>query len=172
MNWRELLKTELESTFKVAADLVELVDDGDLDWKPATGSNWMTVAQLLHHLGMNNVGATFKGFIGGDWGMPAGAEMNPEDMLPPAEKLPAVSSVAEALAALATDKALAIEWLAKATDADLDARPTPAPWDPTPTILGRRLLQMVYHLALHKAQLFYYLKLMGRPVHTGHLWGM
>jgi hypothetical protein len=31
---------------------------------------------------------------------------------------------------------------------------------------------MLAHLAQHKGQLFYYLKLMGRPVHTGHLWGM
>jgi hypothetical protein len=38
-------------------------------------------------------------------------------------------------------------------------------------ILGQRLLQMVAHLAQHKAQLFYYLKLQGKPVHTGHLWG-
>jgi hypothetical protein len=30
---------------------------------------------------------------------------------------------------------------------------------------------MVDHLASHKSQLFYYLKLMGRPVHTGSLWG-
>jgi hypothetical protein len=38
--------------------------------------------------------------------------------------------------------------------------------------LGPRLAQMVDHLVLHKAQLFYYLKLQGKPVHTGHLWGM
>jgi len=39
-------------------------------------------------------------------------------------------------------------------------------------LLGQRLLQMAYHLGSHKAQLFYYLKLQGVPVHTGHLWGM
>jgi hypothetical protein len=39
-------------------------------------------------------------------------------------------------------------------------------------ILGHRLLQMVDHLKSHKAQLFYYFKLQGKPVHTGHLWGM
>jgi hypothetical protein len=31
---------------------------------------------------------------------------------------------------------------------------------------------MIGHLAQHKAQLFYYLKLQGKPVHTGHLYGM
>jgi hypothetical protein len=31
---------------------------------------------------------------------------------------------------------------------------------------------MVEHLAQHKGQLFYYFKLQGKPVNTGHLWGM
>jgi hypothetical protein len=31
---------------------------------------------------------------------------------------------------------------------------------------------MVGHLAQHKGQLFYYLKLQGKPVNTAHLWGM
>jgi len=31
---------------------------------------------------------------------------------------------------------------------------------------------MIGHLATHKAQLFYYLKLQGKPVNTGHLWGV
>ena len=30
--------------------LMGQVDPGSLDWKPATGSNWMTVGQLLQHL--------------------------------------------------------------------------------------------------------------------------
>jgi len=38
--------------------------------------------------------------------------------------------------------------------------------------LGKHLLQMVQHLVQHKTQLYYYLKLMGRPVNTGHLYGM
>ena len=53
----------------------------------------------------------------------------------------------------------------------LATQPAPAPWDPTPMVLGRRLLEMVYHLNTHKSQLFYYLKLMGRSVNTGNLWG-
>ena len=31
---------------------------------------------------------------------------------------------------------------------------------------------MIGHLSTHKNQLFYYLKLQGLPVHTGHLYGM
>jgi len=38
--------------------------------------------------------------------------------------------------------------------------------------LGHRLLGMVGHLELHKAQLFYYLKLQGKPVNTMHMYGM
>ncbi|MCY4545123.1 MAG: hypothetical protein OXD39_07785, partial [Gemmatimonadetes bacterium] len=50
--------------------------------------------------------------------------------------------------------------------------PAPAPWDPTSPVLGHRMMEMVQHLALHKAQLFYYLKLQGKPVNTMHLWGV
>ena len=38
-------------------------------------------------------------------------------------------------------------------------------------VLGRQLLQMVQHLDRHKSQLFYYLKLQGKPVTTAELWG-
>jgi hypothetical protein len=31
---------------------------------------------------------------------------------------------------------------------------------------------MIDHLKAHKSQLFYDLKLQGKPVNTGHLWGM
>jgi hypothetical protein len=39
-------------------------------------------------------------------------------------------------------------------------------------VLVSRPKQMVDHLFCHKNQLFYYLKLMGKPVDTGSLWGM
>ena len=47
-----------------------------------------------------------------------------------------------------------------------------APWDPTPRLLGQHLLQMVGHINTHKAQLFYYLKLQGKPVTTYTMWGL
>jgi len=31
---------------------------------------------------------------------------------------------------------------------------------------------MVAHLEMHKSQLYYYLKLLGRDVNTSHLWGV
>jgi hypothetical protein len=48
-----------------------------------------------------------------------------------------------------------------------------APWEQgNDKVLGKHMLDMVHHLSIHKAQLFYYLKLMGRPVDTKSLWGV
>ncbi len=100
------------------------------------------------------------------------SKLTPEEMLPPAEKMPSVTSVAEAEKLLREDKKTALEILAKCSEQDLSKKPAAAPWDPTPMILGRRLLQMTDHLKAHKGQLFYYLKLQGKPVNTADYWGM
>ena len=174
MNWTELLKSEIESTYKATEGLLELVDEDTLGWKPATGSNWMTTGQLLMHI-TNACGACFRGFITGDWGLPDGvdlSDLSPEDMLPPAEKLPTVGSVAEAKKLFAEDKQLARDMLKETSENDLANKAIAAPWNPTKMILGYQLLQMVEHLSQHKSQLFYYLKLQGKPVNTGNLWGM
>ena len=160
--------------YAAADGLMRLAEGEDLNWKPEIGENWLTLGQLLKHVS-DAAGSAFHGFATGDWGLPEGVE--PKDipmeyMLPPAEKFPTVESVAEARKLLAEDKEVALASLAEVTDDRLDSEPAPAPWDPTPTPLGYRLLQMVEHLANHKAQLFYYLKLMGKPVNTGHLYGM
>ena len=84
MNWTELLTFEIEDTFKVTDDLLDLVDENQLDWKPATGENWMTVGQLLRHL-TDACGAPIRGFCTGDWGMPEGVDvgdMSDDEMLP------------------------------------------------------------------------------------------
>jgi len=91
-------------------------------------------------------------------------------MLPPAEKLPTVVSVVEAKELLAKDKQLSLDILAECDEDKLSNETVSAPWDPTDIILGYRLLQMVAHLSQHKSQLFYYLKLLGKPVNTSHLW--
>ena len=51
-------------------------------------------------------------------------------------------------------------------------RKVAAPWNPEERPIGHQFLQMAGHLANHKAQLFYYLKLLGKPVHTGHMYGV
>lgn len=168
MNWTELLKSELESAYSATEKLLGKTDDRMLGWKPSSGSNWMTTSQLLMHL-CSSGGATFKGFITGEWPMPEGAD---SEMLPPAEKMPTVASTAEAKRILQEDKKTAFQALAKCSEEDLAKKPAPAPWEPTPMILGQRLLQMIDHLKAHKGQLFYYLKLQGKPVNTADYWGM
>ena len=167
MNWTDLLKSEIEATYGATEGLVRLVDKDKLTWKPATGSNWMTTGQLLHHI-TDACGACCKGFVTGDWGIPEGAEMK----MPTAEEMPSVKDTATALKMLAADKKLALEMVAKVGEKDLVARKVSAPWDPTEHPIGRQFLHMVGHLQQHKGQLFYYLKLQGKPVHTGNLWGM
>lgn len=174
MNWSELLRKEIESTFAAAAGLLDLVDEEMLQWKPATGGNWMTTGQLLKHV-TNACGEGMRGVVTGDWGLPEGVDVNnlsPEEMLPPAEKLPAVGSVSEAKKLLGEDKQLALSMLSACSEEELATKQTTPPWDPSKELLGYRFLQMVDHLKVHKAQLFYYLKLQGKPVHTGNLWGM
>jgi hypothetical protein len=169
VNWTELLKGEVEQTYGAAEGLVRMVGKGDLGWKPKDGANWMTTGQLLDHI-TSACGACCRGFVTGDWGMPADA--SPEEMLPPVEKLKSVKSVDEALEGLAKDKKTALEMIDRAGEAALATQEVAAPWDPTPRPLGRQFLHMVGHLGQHKGQLFYYLKLQGKPVHTGHLYGM
>ena len=103
MNWTAFLKGNMEYTYSVTEKLLDRVTDDTLQWKPETGTNWMTVGQLLKHI-TGACGACCKGFVTGDWGTPEGVDYNelpPEEMLPPAEALPAVESVDEARRLLA-----------------------------------------------------------------------
>jgi hypothetical protein len=173
MSWMNLLQREIESSYKITEGLFDLADDRMLVWKPATGSNWMTMGQLIRHL-TEGCGSAFSGLITGDWGLPPGVDMNnlsPEEMLPPAEKLPTIESVAEAKKLLKEDKSKALKALALCDETRLLTQKAPVPWDPSEMVLGHRLLQMIDHLKQHKGQLFYYLKLQGKLVNTGHLWG-
>ena len=174
MNWTEFLKGEIEITYRTAAKLIESVEPGSLGWKPQSGHNWMTVGQLLKHIS-NACGSGCKGFVRGDWGLPAGKkweDLSWEEMMPPAEKLPAVESVEEAKKLLYEDKALALQTIDQAGENSLANQEVAAPWAPaTRLVLGRQLLQMIQHLDRHKSQLFYYLKLQGKPVNTVDLWG-
>ncbi len=174
MNWADLLKSELETAYRTTANLLDKVDPDGLDWKPASGCNWMTVGQLLKHIS-ESCGAACKAFVTGDWGLPPGMkaeDLSPEEMLPPAEKMPAVASVDEAKKALLQDRGVAFEMVEQAGKASLFDKELAAPWAPgVEYALGRHLLQMVQHLERHKSQLFYYLKLQGKPVNTADLWG-
>jgi uncharacterized damage-inducible protein DinB len=174
VNWTKLLTSEIESTYATTARLLNKVDPDGLDWKPESGGNWMTVGQLLKHIS-NACGGACKGFVTGDWGLPAGTkleDLSPEEMLPPAEKMPSIESVEEAQKLLLEDKTIALNMIGQAGENDLANKEIAAPWAPgVEYALGRHLLQMVQHLDRHKGQLFYYLKLQGKPVNTADLWG-
>jgi hypothetical protein len=105
-------------------------------------------------------------------GMSEEGEVSPDAMLPPVESLPAIAGVAECKRLLAEDEALALEMLGQCSEEELANKKVAPPWAPDHAMaLGYYLLQMVTHLASHKAQLFYYLKLQGLGVDTGDLWG-
>jgi len=91
---------------------------------------------------------------------------------PPAEAMRAAGSVAKVKERLADDRKVAHAMVEEAGEERLAHEECPAPWDPTLMPLGRRLLGMVEHLSIHRAQLFYYLKLLGKPVDTLTLYGM
>ena len=142
MNWSELLTSEIECTYQITKSLLDLVDDDSLDWKPETGTNWMTTGQLLMHI-TSACGACFKGFVTSDWGMPDGVDISKipkEEMLLPAEKMPAAKTVIEAKTLLEEDKKLAFEMIKKCSEEKLNSQITTAPWDPNEMILGQRLI--------------------------------
>jgi len=174
MNWTQFLKSEIETTYTTTAGLLDKVDRGSLNWKPQSGDNWMTVGQLLRHI-TNACGAGCKGFLSGDWGLPEGKkleDLSPEEMMPPAEKLPSIESVEKAKDLLAKDKTTALQMIDQAGEHDLANKEIVAPWAPGAAFaLGFHLLKMIQHLERHESQLFYYLKLQGKPVNTVDLWG-
>jgi hypothetical protein len=169
MSWTDTIEKEMEGNYRAAEGLFKMVDKDKLNWKPATGSNWMTTGQLMQHI-TEACGMCCKGFVTGDWGMPADAPA--ESMLPPAEKMASVKSVDDALQKLAADKKTAFEMVKKVGEKNLATQMVAAPWNPEERPIGHQFLQMAGHLGTHKAQLFYYLKLQGKPVHTGTLYGM
>jgi len=174
MSLKKLLLSQVADTYAATDALIALVEDGDLTWRPTEGQNWWTVGQLLRHTTVS-CGIWCKGFVTGEWDEAGDVDMSaiPEGAeLPPAEAYRPVDSVAAAREALEKDKVIALDVIEKATEEDLASKMVVAPWNPAPRALGLRLLDMLRHLESHKVQLFFYLKQMGKPVHTGHLWGM
>jgi uncharacterized damage-inducible protein DinB len=172
MNWTDLLLSHARATFATTGALLDRVDDEKLDWKPATGENWMTTGQLVLHLTIA-CGFCCRGFATGDWTPPAGYEPEPggEGEMLPADKLPTVGSVARARELLIADRDLALATIEEAGEERLSEL-VRAPWEEVDRPLGEQFLLMIQHLAQHKGQLFYYLKLQGEPVDSSDLWGM
>lgn len=172
MTWTDLINGEIAAAYNATYGLINLCKDDELSWKPRDGSNWMTTGQLLEHITIAS-GFCMKGFVTGQWcpDERSQEQMDANEMLPPAEKLPTTPSVADALRRLKEDEKLAYEMVKQAGESRLENEDVVAPWGSRGK-LGKMLLDMVGHLTSHKSQLFYYLKLQGKPVHTGTLWGM
>lgn len=105
--------------------------------------------------------------------MPEGArpeDLDAEQHVPPADALPSVESVEQALNLLADDRNLTLRCIDTVKEADLLSKRLTAPWGGSEVSLFQHLSLMIAHLAQHKGQLFYYLKLMGKEVATGDLW--
>lgn len=164
MNWTSLLTSQLEDAYRATEGLMGLVDEDKLDWAPESGVEWMTTRRLLRHL-TDACGWCAENFVRDRWG--AVMQGKPEDQ-PPSS----VESLAEAVSELARDKQRALDAITEAGEEALATRMVAAPWDPTERPLGQHVLQMIQHLELHKAQLFYYLKLQGKPVNTYTLYGI
>ncbi|HXY70027.1 MAG TPA: DinB family protein [Gemmatimonadales bacterium] len=169
----DVLLEEARTTYAVTEKLFRRVSDADLAWKPtAPGTEWMTTGQLLMHCACFGCGKAAHGFVTGDWGAEL-AEYGEEGThahLPAASELPSVASVAQALRLLEADRTLTLDAIAQADASDLLAGGLPAPWGGPSLTLFQHILHMIAHLAQHKGQLYYYLKLMGRDVCTADLW--
>jgi uncharacterized damage-inducible protein DinB len=170
MTLTEVLLTEAETNYAIAERLFRRVSDDELPWTPTAGKGWMTVGQLLMHCASFGCGKAIRGFVTGDWG-PGAEDSTEDDHVPPAEALSSVNTVSQALEFLAADRRLAIGCIQGAGEANMLARTVAAPWGGPDLSVFQQLLRMIAHLAQHKGQLFYYLKLMGKDVKTGDLWG-
>ncbi len=171
---KQMLLDHATSTYEITGKLFHRLSDDDLSWSPPLGNNWMTTGQLLMHCASFGCGKAVQGFVTGDWkaaglGDDSGGTNGAD--IPPPELLPSVGSVAEALKFLRADRELAFRCIQGTDESDLLSKQTLAPWGGPPQILFRQLMLMIDHLAQHKGQLFYYLKLMGKDVNTGDLWG-
>jgi hypothetical protein len=72
---------------------------------------------------------------------------------------------------LKEDRRVTLSCIAAAGESNLLSRRITAPWGGRELSLFQQLLEMVKHLAQHKGQLFYYLKLKGKTVDSHDLWG-
>lgn len=172
---KHVLLEETEAIYIITEKLFHRVTDDELSWKPDTGTNWMTVGQLLMHCASFACGKAIQGFVKGDWNL--SEDVAPEDLdatkhVPPAAELPHVESVKQALELLAKDRNLALRCIGEVKEDELLTKRLVAPWGGPELSLFQHLLLMIAHLAQHKGQLFYYLKLMGRDVNTSDLWGV
>ncbi|MFH2000122.1 MAG: DinB family protein [Planctomycetota bacterium] len=144
--------------------MVEMIPDDKLDWAPAKG--FMSVGQVLKHLSEN--WCVIRMMITNEWPFSDAKEMEECMKL---ENMPACSK-SEALEAMDKDLNDAVAYMEKEiSDKDFFDRQVTAPWGFSGAI-WQAVMMIKDHQLNHKMQLHLYLKLLGKPVHTGTLYGM
>jgi len=142
-----------------------MVPDDKLDWSPAAG--FMTMGQLLKHLSSNWV---FLKMMVTNQLPPADPNMTMEESMKQ-ENLPRCSK-SEAIAGMKDDLNNTVAFIEnEITENDFFSKEISAPWGFKGKIWEGAQM-MVEHQINHKMQLHIYLKLLGKPVHTGTLYGM
>ena len=164
MGWTEILLREIDDSYKATIGLMKMVDADMLDWRPESAAaeghtGWMTTGELMGHLS-SACGWCSERFLKNDWdqNLQGGGATQ-------------VESVESAIAAVEADKEVAITTVREYGEERLANEEISAPWG-VKGPAGKLLLDNVNHLNQHKSQLFYYLKIRGKPVHTGDLWGL
>ncbi len=158
-----------EQTHRISAELMALVPEEKLDWRPSETGNWWKTGQLLYHLSYST-GGVMKGILKGQWPHEDGTEPSG------GEGLYSVSSVPEALEKLEANRVLTAELLAELPDEEYRSRMVPLrhPWEPDkehPYPLWKMLHRFVLHQTRHQTMLFAYLKLLGIEAGTRTLFG-
>jgi hypothetical protein len=172
---KEVLLEDARATYLITEKLFHRVADSELLWRPTTGRDWMTVGQLLMHCANYGCGKAIRGFVRGDWDLPKGEnfqDLGATQDVPAAAALPSVKSVEQALDLLERDRRLALSCIREVEETELLAKRIIAPWGGPALSLFQQLVLMIAHLAQHKGQLFYYLKLMDKDLNTSDLWGV
>jgi uncharacterized damage-inducible protein DinB len=171
---KQVLIEEAELTYAITEKLFRKVTDDELQWKPKTGKNWMTIGQVMMHCVNVGCGKAVKAVITGIWHIPKSTGSDGQDTkmhLLPAEKQPSIDSVKKALEMLEEDKKLTLCCINEVNESELLSKRFTAPWGGPEATLFQHIRMMITHLVQHKGQLFYYLKLQGKDVNTGDLWG-
>jgi len=155
---------QMRSTQAPLRKMVEMVPEDKLGWAPAKG--FMTVAQLLKHVGEN--WSIVKMMVTAQWPFTSSEEMAEAMKL---ENMPGCSK-SEAIAAMKKDLDDAVAFVEKGiSEMDFFGQVVSAPWGFKGEV-WKAVLMAKDHQVHHKMQLHLYLKLLGLPVNTQTLYGM
>jgi uncharacterized damage-inducible protein DinB len=172
---KQILIEEAEQAYNVTEKLFRKVTDNELQWKPEAGKNWMNISQVMMHIVNVGCGKAIRAVIIGKWSVPKSVDADGKETkmyLLPAEKQPSIESVKKALEMLEEDRKLTLQSINDVEESRMVSNRFTAPWGGSEATLFQHIRLMITHLNQHKGQLFYYLKLMGKDVNTGDLWGM